>query len=480
MHINHWGLRGLLAAVAALAALLSAPQGRASDQLTNDDLKAIAAKYGGVYEDPAIAKYVTELGNKLVATTSMASEKFTFTVLNTPIVNAFALPGGYVFVTRGVLALANNEAELAGVLGHEIGHVTARHVEARVARDEITTLAARLARVFGEQLGNAKIGAYTGELASVSQLYYIRRYSREQEFQADQLGTETLARAGYDPHAMASFLTSLGAWTRLGNRMAGRPDDYSDFSMFADHPRTPDRVDRAVSEAAGLNGRSLDRDGYLARIEGLMFDDDPALGVLRGRTFAHPILRLAFDLPEGFEVENGEDAVLAENDDHAGMIFDRASETFDGSAEDYISKVWAPKITSRPQHLEINGMPAAAVSGQLAKRDGTQQRVRLVAIRYDARTIYRFLFLIPDKSVEKYERELDQVARSFRRLTAEQAAAFKPYRVRVVTVAPGDTAASLAARYPYRSFQRDRFLVLNALGPDAQLTPSQKVKLIVE
>ncbi|HVM79943.1 MAG TPA: M48 family metalloprotease [Stellaceae bacterium] len=478
--MKDWGRRWLLAAVAALAALMAAPQTRASDELTNDDFKAIAAKFGGVYADPAIAKYVTELGNKLVATTPMAGQKFTFTVLNSPIVNAFALPGGYVFVTRGVLALANNEAELAGVMGHEIGHVTARHVEARVARDEITSLGARLAQVFGAQLGNAKIGAYTGELAGVSQLFYIRRYSREQEFQADQLGTETLARAGYDPHAMASFLASLGAWTRLGNRMAGRPEDYNDFSMFADHPRTPDRVDRAVAEAAGLNGRTLDRDGYLARIEGLMFDDDPALGVLRGTTFAHPALRLAFDLPEGFEVENGEDAVLAENDDHAGMIFDRSTETFDGSPEDYVSKVWAPKITARPQHLDINGMPAAAVSGQLTKRDGTVQKVRLVAIRYDASTIYRFLFLIPDAGVEKYEQAFDRVARSFRRLTPEQAAVFKPYRVRVVTVAPGDTVASLAARYPYRSFQRDRFLVLNALGPDAQLTPGQKVKLIVE
>ena len=478
--MKNWGRKWLMLAAAMLAALISAHETRASDVLTTDDFKSIAAKFGGVYGDPAISKYVTELGNKLAATTPMAGQKFTFTVLNSPIVNAFAMPGGYVFVTRGVLALANNEAELAGVMGHEIGHITGHHVEARVARDEITTLGARLAQVFGAQLGNAKIGAYTSEVANVGQLYYIRRYSREQEFQADQVGTETLARAGYDPHAMASFLASLGAWTRLGNRMAGRPEDYNDFSMFADHPRTPDRVDRAVAEAAGLNGQTLDRDGYLAHIEGLMFDDDPALGVLRGRTYAHPALRLAFDLPEGFEVENGEDAVLAENDDHAGMIFDRATETFDGSPEDYISKVWAPKITSRPQHLDIDGMPAAAVSGQLTKRDGTQQRVRLFAIRYDAKTIYRFLFLIPDSGVEKYEHEFDQVARSFRRLTPEQAAVFKPYRVRVVTVAPGDTLASLAARFPYRSFQRVRFLVLNALAPDAQLTPGQKVKLIVE
>jgi predicted Zn-dependent protease len=162
------------------------------------------------------------------------------------------------------------------------------------------------------------------------------------------------------------------------------------------------------------------------------------------------------------------------------MIFDRATETFDGSPEDYMAKVWAPKITARPQHLDINGMPAAAVSGQLTKRDGTVQKVRLVAIRYDARTIYRFLFLIPDAGVEKYEQAFDRVARSFRRLTPEQAAVLKPYRVRVVAVALGDTVASLANRYPYRSFQRDRFLVLNALGPDAQLTPGQKVKLIVE
>lgn len=480
MGSHQWGARALLAAAAALAVLVSTSLARASDLLTPQDVKAIAAKFGGVYGDPAIAKYVTELGNKLAATTPMAGQKFTFTVLNTPIVNAFAMPGGYVFVTRGVIALANNEAELAGVMGHEIGHITSHHVEARISRDEITTLGARLAKVFGAQLGNARIGDYTGELAGVSQLYYIRRYSREQEFQADQIGTETLARAGYDPHAMASFLASLGAWTRLGNRVAGRPEDYNDFSMFADHPRTPDRVDRAVAEAAGLSGKNLERDAYLARIEGLMFDEDPALGVFRGTTFAHPGLRLAFDLPEGFEAENGEDAVVAENDEHAGMIFDRATETFDGSPEDYISKIWAPKITTRPQHFDIGGMSAATVAGQLTRNDGTLQRIRLVAIRFDPKTIYRFLFLIPDTNVDKYEHAFEQVAQSFRRLTPEQVATIKPYRVRVVTVAPGDTVASLAARYPYRSFQRDRFLVLNALSTDAQLTPGQKVKVITE
>ena len=480
MYMQKWGLRAFLAAAAALAALVMAPEVRADEVLSDDDIQSISAKFGGAYGDPAVAKYVTELGNKLVATTSMAGQKFTFTVLNSPVVNAFAMPGGYVFVTRGVIALANNEAELAGVLGHEIGHVTSQHVQARVARGEITSLGARLAKIFGEQLGNARIGAYTGELASVSQLYDIRRYSREQEFQADRLGTETLAKAGYDPHAMATFLASLGAWTRLQNRMAGRPEDYNDFSMFADHPRTPDRVDRAVAEAAGLNGTALDRDPYLARIEGLMFDDDPVFGVLRGKTFFHAALRLAFDLPVGYEVDNGEKALVAENSDHAGLIFDQATETFDGSPEDYISKVWAPKIASRPQHFDVNGMPAATVPGQVTERDGTQQKVRLVAIRYDSKTIYRFLFLIPDENGDRYEKEFQQVVLSFRRLTAEQAAAIKPYRVHVATVAQGDTVESLSARYPYRSFQRDRFLVLNALSPDTRLVAGQKVKLISE
>ncbi|HYC13053.1 MAG TPA: M48 family metalloprotease [Stellaceae bacterium] len=473
-------MRSLFAAVAAVAAVAAAPQCRADDVLSDEDIQSISAKFGGAYGDPAVAKYVTELGNKLVATTSMAGQKFTFTVLNSPIVNAFAMPGGYVFVTRGVIALSNNEAELAGVLGHEIGHVTAHHVQARVSRDEITSLGARLARIFGEQLGNARIGAYTGDLASVSQLYYIRRYSRDQEFQADQLGTETLARAGYDPHAMATFLASLGASTRLDNRMAGRPEDYDDFSMFADHPRTPDRVDRAVEEAASLHGTALNRDQFLAHVEGLMFDDDPAFGVFRGRTFIHPALRLAFDLPEGYEVENGEKAVMAENSDHAGVIFDQATETFDGAPEDYISKIWAPKIAGHPQHIDVNGMPAATVSGQATERDGTVQKVRLYAIRYDPKTIYRFLFLIPDKNSDRYEKEFQQVVLSFRRLTVADAAAIKPYRVHVVTVAQGDTVASLSARYPYRSFQRDRFLVLNALGADATLVPGQKVKLISE
>lgn len=477
MRVEHWVRRWALAAVALLAAAVPV---RAEDAVSADDIKAVTAKYGGAYADPAVVQYVTDLGNKLVATTPMAGQKFTFTVLNTPVVNAFAMPGGYVFVTRGVLALANNEAELAGVLGHEVGHVTAHHVQQRLTREEITKLGVGLARVFGDRLGNARIGAFTGRVAGVSQLYYIRRYSRQQELQADQLGTQTLAKAGYDPHAMASFLSSLGASTRLDNRMAGRPEDYNDFSMFADHPRTPDRVDRAVAEAASLSGNRLERDAYLAHMDGLLFDDDPDQGILRGSTFYHPALRLAFDIPEGFEVENTATAVVAENADHAGFVFDQATEAFNGSPEEYISKVWAPKANVRPQHLDINGMAAATIAGQVKNDDGTVQNVRLVAIRYDDSTIYRFVFVLPEKNRDAYSKLFEKTASSFRRLTAEQSSGFKPYRVRIVTVAEGDTVEILSARFPYRTFKRERFMVLNALTAGARVTPGQKVKLIVE
>jgi len=472
--VRRWG-----GALMLSGALLASAPARAEDTSAAQEAQAIAEEYGGAYKDPALSAYVTEIGEKLVATTSMAGQKFTFTVLDTPVVNAFSLPGGYVFVTRGLLGIVNNEAELAGVLGHEIGHITAKHAARRLRRAALAQLGAGLLQLLVGKLGNAEIGKALGDVAGVGGLYYIRRYSREQEFEADQLGTLSLARSGYDPAAMGSFLATLELETEFENTSAGRPPEDRIHTMFADHPRTPERVTRAIEEARRLqSGSVLNRDAFLAHLDGVLYDDDPEQGVLRDGQFVHPGLHLAFAVPEGFEVENQPSKVVAENDQHAGFIFDRPSQAFAGTPEDYIAKVWAPNAKSRVQTLQVNGMAAATVTTQARNDDGTQINVRLVAIRYDADTLYRFLFVMPASQGSRFIQEFQRVIYSFRPLSETESAAVKPVVLHVVTVAEGDTAESLAQRSPYLRYKLERFRMINALAADAQLKPGDKVKVV--
>ena len=202
----------------------------------------IIDRYGGVYDDLEIGAYVAEIGGRLAANSERANASFTFTVLNTPDVNAFALPGGYVYVTRGLIALANSEAELAGVVAHEIGHVIARHTAQRYSRAAATQIGATL---LGALVGSREVG----DLLQVGGQLYLLSFSRSQEFEADTLGIRYLNRTGYDPVAEAQFLQNLGREKDLQNRLAKRDarDRQSDF--LATHPNTPERVQRAIAAA---------------------------------------------------------------------------------------------------------------------------------------------------------------------------------------------------------------------------------------
>ena len=445
-----------------------------------DEAKEITEEYGGAYSNPALNQYVTEIGQKLVATTSMAGQKFTFTILDSPVVNAFSLPGGYVFITRGLLSIANNEAEMAGVLGHEIGHITAGHAARRLRRTALANLGAGLLKLLVGKLGNAEIGKVMDDVASFGSLYYIRRYSREQEFQADQLGTISLAKAGYDPGAMGTFLSSLEGDSEFENMLAGRSADDRLHTMLADHPRTPDRVARAVAEARGLQQQStvLNRDAYLQHVDGLLYDDDPEQGVFRNGYFLHPGLHLAFAVPDDFEVDNEPTKVVVQNDEHAGFIFDRPDQPFDGTPEDYIAKVWAPNAKNEVQHLDIGDLKGATVTTQAKNDDGTLINVRLLAVRTDKDTIYRFLFVMPAESGSRFIQTFQRVVYSFRTLSDAEAAKVKPLVVRVVTVRDGDTVESLAKRLPYAEHDVERFRMMNALAPDAVVKPGDKVKIV--
>ena len=281
----------------------AAPQHTAAAPPSPERKRLIEA-FGGVYTAPTTEAFLDGVLAKL-APASDATQPYRVTMLNSPIVNAFALPSGDIFVTRGLLALADDTSEIAAVMAHEIGHITAHHAAQRA---EFEKTAALFTRVNSQVLAHYQ----AQDEAEARSKLAIARFSRQQEFEADQIGIKTIARAGYDPYGAARFLTALGEWSALRASVAGagsadRPD------MTATHPSTPERVAQAVAEArqfgepeTGETGRNA----YLNAIDGLSFGDDPSQGVVRDNLFIHPKLGFAFEAPEGFTLDNQSAALI--------------------------------------------------------------------------------------------------------------------------------------------------------------------------
>ena len=444
----------------------------------------VLMQFGGAYDDPELQAYVTRTGRELVAVSELPKEEFTFTVLDSDVINAFALPGGYVYITRGLLALADDEAELAGVMAHEIGHVTARHSAQRYSRGVLAQGGVAIGSILAGVLGGSAGAQLAQQAGGASAQAYLAGYSRDQEFQADDLGVRYLARAGYDPTAMSGFLTKLERNDQLMRRLAGRDEADPTTSWFATHPRTPDRVLRAAEQASATmagEGR-IGRDDYLAEIDGMIYGEDPRQGVLRGRTFVHPDLRFAFDVPAGYRIINTPAAVIGRAQNSL-MKFDTASMPANRDVGAYLARDWAQELGAgglgNVAQAQVNGMPAATAvaAGQLD--DGQPVTVALAAIGAGDGRVYRFMFVSPGRLSPAQAQAYQATVNSFRRLSAAEAAAIQARRLQVVTVEPGQDVADLARRMAVDTLPREQFELLNGLDPGAPLAAGRKVKLVV-
>ena len=432
----------------------------------------VTKEFGGVYDNPVLARYVTSIGQLLATTVEEPNVHYTFTILNSPIVNAFSLPGGYVYVTRGLLALADDEAEVAGVMAHELGHINAHHSAQRYSRT-----------VFA-QLGLGLLGAVTksdiaGELGGTAAQLVLMSYSRDQEFEADSRGVRYMSRAGFDPHAMARFLSKLQANDALQAQIAGSPGAADKFSMLATHPRTADRVERAISEAGDISVKEpvVGRDIYLRKLDGIVYGDDPDQGIVRGQKFIHPKLRFAFEVPTGFSLMNGADAVVAIGPQNARIEFDLVGGAA-VPAMQYLTSVWAKGVQLRDvETLTINNMQAATGWARLTTQGGTVD-VRPVAIAFDRQTIARLFFEFPSAVADELQDGLKRTTYSFRRLDAGEAEHVLPNRLRIVAVGAGDSVQSLSARQPFENYSEQRFRVLNGLGPNDGVKTGTLVKVV--
>lgn len=440
----------------------------------------VVAENGGVYDDAELGGYVASVGGRLAANSEMPNLEFTFTVLNTPLVNAFALPGGYIYVTRGILALFNSEAEMASVLGHEIGHVTARHTAKRYNQ-------AMWTGILGAGAGIALGSPMVNDLIAQGAQLYLLGYSRDQEYQSDELGIRYMNRAGYDPFAAADMLRALQAEHALAELTAKGQKGQRPPEFFSTHPNTENRVARAEQKAAAtgvaLGDRPRLNDRYLGVIDGMLYGDDPDQGLIRDTVFWHPKLKFTFSAPTNYTLMNSAQAVYARGPQGNVVIFTLSSPNSSTSTDQAMRQMWAKFAKDLPlsgaERLTVSGMEATTASA-VANLQSGPALVRIVTIRYAAEQAYHFLYVTPEKLVSATSEELRRMTMSFRKLKDDELNKYKPLRLRVVTVKSGDTAASLAQRMAYPDYKLERFLTLNGLSKSDVLKAGDRVKIVVE
>jgi len=434
----------------------------------------ILKSFGGRYDDDIIANYVNNIGHQLAAKSELPNIKWTFTVLNSPIINALALPGGFVYVTRGLMALASNEAELAGVLAHEIGHVTARHTAQRYSNSMLAGGISMAASIF--------LGSAAGDLANFASKAAIQSYSRKQEFEADTLGVRYLSRGNYNINSMVSFLNKLRAHSQLeAKRHKKDPASIDRGDMFATHPRTIDRVERAIANTrytkSGLRTGTVD---YLQRLHNMLYGDDPKDGFIKGRSFIHPEMRFRFEVPKGFQLFNNPRSVIGKGPKDALIQFDTAKRPYNKSMADYIVKIWALNTDiGRVDRIYVNGMPGATTKTRVRQKNGIFD-LRLTAIKHNNSRIYRFIFLTRINQTQQLDLGLRQTTYSLRNISLAEAQKVRATRIYIKPVATKDSVQSFVELMNINDFREETFRVLNGLKPSENLRQGKLIKVISE
>jgi predicted Zn-dependent protease len=493
-HRAAFGLGSSAAFALALAGCTSGPAGREGtvgapatvDTISQADKTQgaqahpqLVAEFGGTVTGPQ-ANYVETVGKTIAVQSGLSNARgdFTVTLLNSPVNNAFAVPGGYVYVTRQLTALMNNEAELAGVLGHEIGHVAARHSAKRQKAATRNSILGALGSILsGVILGDSSFGRLGQQVFSQGSQLLTLQYSRSQETQADNLGIAYLRSAGYDPRAMSSVLESLARQNALDAQLRGTQNQVPAWAST--HPDPASRVRAALAQAGpGATGMT-NRDTFLTRIDGLIYGDDPKQGIIEGSQFLHPDLRLGFEAPNGFYLVNGTRSVSISGESGKAEF---TTANFDGNLSSYVTAAFAGLSSNNqrisPQSIErttVNGLPAAYGT---ARVQGSSGPLDVVVFAYDfgGGKAYHFVTITQAGGAGVF----NPMFRSMRRISASEAGAVTPKRLDVVTVRPGDTVQSLAARMAFPDAKLERFLVLNNLSTNSSLPAGSKVKIVTD
>lgn len=420
----------------------------------------IVATYGGVYSDRSAEIMIARIVGRLLSAADQPNTQFTITILDSADVNAFALPGGYIYVTRGILALASDSSELAAVLAHEIAHVTLRHARARTERTRTNDLVDRVLSIFGQG----------GEAEQASRAKSLAAFSQNQELEADREGIKIAGKAGYDPHAAARFLGVMGRFAKFsaGEQKTG------DF--LSSHPSTPDRIQKAVQTATNLFGSAgagdTDRSSYMESIAGLTFGDSPSQGSIVGRRFIHSTSKFTFLVPPGYTLQNSQSAVVGVAGDGEAVRFDSAEVASDVPLTDYLNSGWIAGL--KPDSVTAKSYNGIDMASGVARTD--QWYFRVAVMRLDG-DVYRFIFAAKSDSA-RFAEGAEATLKSFRRTTAADLGQIRKIGVKVLTAKSGDSADSLAQQMAGLNRGPELFYIINDLFPGDPVETGKQYKIV--
>jgi len=444
--------------------------GREASQQVAEDM--------GIVNDPKLEAYVAAVGERVARQSPRQDVPYRFQVVDTPEPNAFALPGGYVYVSRGLLVIANSEDELTNVIGHEVAHVAARHAAQREAASVPVGILTAIGTLAAGVIAGGPGAQAVGQLGQTAGSGLIASYGRDQEREADELGQGYAAKAGANPKAMADFLATLENATRLERSGASRQP-----SFFDSHPSTPERVSSAATNATMIAftprpGIASSREEFLRKLDGLVVGQNADEGVVDGSRLLHPALGFQVRFPEAWTIRNARNAVLAQapKGESAALVLELEQPA--RSARE------AAAVFLQRNNLQV--IEAGAV--RLPQGDGFRALVALPTQRgpmavdltwvpFGGR-IYRLTGLAPGGNYTPYQGAFASVARSFRALTPQELRGIKEQRLRIVTAKAGESLGQLLARTG-SSWKVEEIAVANALPENARLQAGQLLKVAV-
>ena len=435
----------------------------------------------GLYSDPGIQRYVEEIGLSLAALSHRPDLPWQFAVVDSPAVNAFALPGGFIYLTRGILAYLGDEAELAGVLGHEIGHVTARHAVQSYTRASGAQLGLVLGQVFVPQMGPNAYGLPgLTDAASTGLGLLFLKFGRDDEIQADRLGAEYGLAGGWHPAGVADMLSTLGRISEAADRQ-GTPN------FLSTHPEPEARVLEIAPVIQELTADRdpatlrVDRSAYLDRIEGLLFGDNPEDGIVRGSEFLHPPLRFALEFPEGWGVRNNPSVVVAQEPGAEVYVLLQLAENPRGNN---LSSIAEQEMRDSGYRLRsggeasINGLDAY-IGTYVGQADGVGEVTARVAHIRHGQELYVLGGLGPSESFSRVESDINRSIRSFRPLSRAEAESILPNEIATYVARPGDTWQSIAQADGEEIVNARTLAIMNGSPVNEQPQPGDRLKIVV-
>jgi predicted Zn-dependent protease len=489
----------------ALAALLAACGSQVKNPVTGETERTVMneqqevaqgakaheeiLKEYGVVKNPRLQTYVNEVGQKLAAQSHRAQLKWTFTVLDSPEINAFALPGGYVYLTRGIMAYLDSEADMAGVIGHEIGHVTARHGAQRATRQQNAAIGALLGGILGAVLdasGGGGVGRVIGDASQAAAAGYVARYSREQELQADGLGAEYLNRVNYDPRNMIDVIRVLKDQERYAAEVAraeGRPAPQGN-SWLASHPSNDERLNAitriTAQYAVNKNFADEGRMRYLQMIDGMAFGETAEQGLTRGNQFYHEPLNFAITAFSGWKIMNDEAQITIINPARdAGLIMQIAPEKAGRTHDEIIRNAVRP-VSGNTNRYQVNGLPVTHFNGVARSQNGQQSAVTLSVITSASGQNFIAQYAAKDANALARNRSvMQQIEASFRPLSAADKAAAKPWLVRSAPY-PRGGFAELARATPLSTLPEQQIRLMNGLYGGGEPKPGSAMKVVAQ